>query len=195
MYQDGLLIFKGKIIIPKALQENMIKNAHLGHQGMTRTNELLKLHAWFQQMKTKVEQLISKCVCQCVSSKLKREPIIMSEMPAGPWTEIAIDYKGPLRTGGYLVVLVDKYSRYPIVNEVKSTTAKELIKFLDEIFSLFGLVKKIDSDNGTPFTSDEFSSYCKQRNILHHLVTPLWPNANGMVEKFNQKRHLERTLS
>ena len=178
MYQDGLLILKGKIIIPKALQENMIKNAHLGHQGMTRTNELLKLHAWFPQMKTKVEQLISKCVCQCVSSKLKREPIIMSEMPAGPWTEIVIDYKGPFRIGGYLVVLVDKYSRYPIVNEVKSTTAKELIKFLDEIFSLFGLVKKIDSDNGPPFTSDEFSSYCKQRNILHHLVTPLWSHTS-----------------
>lgn len=49
---------------------------------------------------------------------------------------------------------------------------------------MFGNPVKLLSDNGPPFTSSEMTDYFKHRGIHHHLVTPLWPNANGMIERF-----------
>ena len=183
---DGILSINGKIIIPLSLQLDLIKHAHLGHQGITKTMELLKLHVWFPNMLAKVTNTVKSCKCQSISAKTSRMPIIMTEMPAGPWKEIAIDFKGPLSSGIYWFVVVDLYSRFVFVFEVNATSFKAISPILDNLFAMFGFVDKIKSDRGPPFSSQDFNTYCKERNIILHLVTPLWPNANGSVERFNR---------
>lgn len=113
-------------------------------------------------------------------------PIVMSDMLTGPWKEIAIDFKGPLASGIYWFVIVDLYSRYVFVFETTATSFKAILPILDNLFAMFGFVDKIKSDRGPPFSSQDFNTYCKERNIILHLVTPLWPNANGTVERLNR---------
>ena len=67
---------------------------------------------------------------------------------------------------------------------MKSTTAQSLINKLERIFATHGLPTKITSDNGPPFDSYELSNYFKENGIIHHRVTPIWPQANGEVESF-----------
>ncbi len=94
-----------------------------------------------------------------------------------------MDYKGPV-DGLMILIAICKYSKYPFVTVTKSTNAKELIKILNDLFSMFGFVKSVDSDNGPPFSSHEVANFFKDRNIRHHLCTPLWSNANAQAEKF-----------
>jgi hypothetical protein len=81
-------------------------------------------------------------------------------------------------------VLMDEYSRFPIVNEMRTTNALNVIKKLDEIFSNFGFPEKVKSDNGPPFDAKILSDYFISHNVKHQFITPYWPRANGEVERF-----------
>jgi len=180
---NGVLSVNGKIVVPPALVNGLIKHAHGGHQGISKTIALLQLHTWFPGMKALTEDFIRKCMCQIISGKSIRVPVTMTDMPIGPWYKIAIDYKN-LANGNLLMVVIDLYSHYPFVFEVSSTSFVQSKKVLDNLFSMFGFVVEIMSDNGPPFFSAEFKAYCKTRAIKHHLIIPLWPNSNGIVERF-----------
>jgi hypothetical protein len=54
------------------------------------------------------------------------------------------------------VVIIDEYSRYPVVESLTSLIAKSVIPLLDKTFSIFGIPKELISDNGPPFNSEEF---------------------------------------
>ena len=53
-------------------------------------------------------------------------------------------------------VVQDRYSWYPVVDFVSTTSAKASISKLDRIFSDFGVSEQANSVNGTPFQEVEF---------------------------------------
>ena len=67
---------------------------------------------------------------------------------------------------------------------MKTTTLSNVLKRLDNIFSLFGFPQEIITDNGPPWTSSEMDSYFTTRNIKHKTLIPLWPRSNGQAESF-----------
>ena len=89
-----------------------------------------------------------------------------------------------LSTGDYLLVLTDDYSRYPIVEVIRSLTAQTVIPKLNHIFSEFGIPQVVKTDNGPPFTSTAFTAFAADQGFTHRKITPLWPRANGEVERF-----------
>ncbi len=42
----------------------------------------------------------------------------------------------------------------------------------------------VKSDNGPPFQSYDFKHFAEEMNFKHRKITPLWPQANGGVERF-----------
>ena len=44
--------------------------------------------------------------------------------------------------------------------------------------------RTLKSDNGPPFQSEAFMKFAKSCGFIHRCVTPLWPEANGEVERF-----------
>jgi hypothetical protein len=114
------------------------------------------------------------------------EPFKMSEMPSKPWTNVSADFCGPLPSGDYLFVITDEYSRYPIVEIIKSESATAVIPVLDKVISTFGIPNVIKTDNGSPFNSFAFRQYAENIGFKHRRVTPLWPRANPQAESFNK---------
>ena len=55
---------------------------------------------------------------------------------------------------------------------------------LEKIFSIYGIPDNLISDNGPPFSSIEFRNYMIEKGVNHKRITPLWPQANGQVERF-----------
>ncbi|XP_006816315.1 uncharacterized protein LOC102810204 [Saccoglossus kowalevskii] len=49
------------------------------------------------------------------------------------------------------------------------------------MFCTPGILK---SDNGPPFNGEEFEKFASILGLRHRKVTPLWPRANGEVERF-----------
>ena len=99
-----------------------------------------------------------------------------------------------LLSGDHLLVVVDYYSRYMEVEVLKSTTADKVIASLRKIFLTVthGLPVSITTDNGPQFISEEFCKFVEEESIEHRRVTPLWPQANGEVERQNRSL-LKRT--
>ena len=91
-----------------------------------------------------------------------------------------------LPSGHTLLVVVDYYRRYFEVEFLKSTTTDKVIASLEKMFLIHGLPKEITTDNGPQFISKEFEDYLEMQGIKHRIVTPLWPQANGEVERQNR---------
>lgn len=190
---DGLLLRGNRVVIPKSLRDSIIKIAHSGHQGLVRTKRLIRNNVWFPNIDTEVEAMMKCCLkCQANVDTTRLEPLRMTELPNHPWDELCIDFYGPLKDGKYLLVLIDEYSRYPIVKKLTTTSCRAVIPILKEIFSSFGIPDKIKSDNGPPFNSYEFKIFAEQQGFKHARITPLWPRSNGVCERF--MRNLSKVL-
>ena len=107
-------------------------------------------------------------------------------MPKSPWTRVHVDFYGPLPTSEYLLVIEDRYSKFPEVEIVHSTRASTIIPKLDKIFSVHGIPDIIISDNGPPFNGDEYARYTKALSIEAKISTSYWPQGNATVERFMQ---------
>ena len=180
------VLLKGKkLVIPRSLQNRVLQLAHTGHQGMNKTKALLREKVWFCGIDKAVERMIKDCVeCQSVCAQPRCEPLRMTQLPDRPWQKVSCDFKGPIANGDYLIVLLDEYSRFPVVDIVKSTNANSVIPVLDRIMSEFGIVETLKTDNGPPFQSEAFANFASEIGFKHRRITPLWPAANGLVENF-----------
>ena len=69
---------------------------------------------------------------------------------------------------------------------MKITTAPSIINKLERLFVIFGYPNKIRSDNGPPFQSEALKLYFENADIKHIKITPRYPQANGIVERFMQ---------
>ena len=104
------------------------------------------------------------------------------------WKDIARDHWGPTPDGKYLLVIVDKLSRYPEVAVVNGTGAEANIEVFDTIFSHHGYPETLVTDNGPPFNGNEYhllQKYFKWAGIAHiPTESANDPEANGLAEAF-----------
>ena len=184
---DRDFILRGnRIVIPEALQSRVLALAHEGHLGLVKLKQLLREKVWFPYIDTKAEAMVKDCLaCQAsTGTKSSKEPLKMSVLPQGIWQEISIDFWGPTPDGIYALVIIDDYSRFPIVEFTTSTSADTVIPLLDKVFSEWGIPFELRTDNGPPFQSAKFEEFCRWIGVRHRKITPLWPQANGEAERF-----------
>ncbi len=87
-----------------------------------------------------VKDEIDACLpCEVNGTINPPEPLLTPETPEGPWQTMHADFYGPLPTEQYVLVLIDKYSRYPEAEIIKNTLAKTVIPKLDAIFARHGI--------------------------------------------------------
>lgn len=180
---DTVLLKSDRLVVPASLQERIADIAHEGHLGIVKTKALLREKVWFPCMDKMVETKVKACLpCQVVTPVYAREPVQVSALPDSPFDEVSIDFAHV--EGETLLLLVDDYSRFPFVEPVSSTSASAVIPKLDQLFATFGTPKIVRSDNGPPFNGEEFAKFAHALGFKHRKVTPLWPRANGEVERF-----------
>ena len=184
---DGMLMRDRRIVIPASLRAQVLELAHEGHQGIVRTKQRLRSKVWWPGIDTDAERRVKRChACQVVSPGNPPEPVIVGDLPNGPWEDLQMDLCGPFPSGEHLVVILDKFSRWVEVEVVHLTTTEHILRPLEKIFACHGFPLSITTDNARNLTSGEFEEYCRIRGIHHHTVTPLWPQANGGVERQNR---------
>jgi len=121
-----------------------------------------------------------------VTKNVPPPPLKSTPLPNKPWEEVAVDLMGPLPSGEHLLVLVDYYSRWMEVDVIRTTSSKTIIHCLDAQFARHGLPKGLRTDNGSNLVSKEVEDYLNEMGIEHRYTTPLWPRADGEVEKQNR---------
>ena len=183
---DLLLLKNNKLIIPQSLRDKAVSLAHTKHQDIVKTKKLVRENIWLPGRDKAVETVIQNCIyCQAALSTFNIILQSMSLLPHDAWTELSFDLLGPYPNGEYLLVIIDKYSRYPLVEMIQSTEAFTVIPVLERIFFMFGIPKSLKSDNGPlPFNSHAFKQFVIQLGFKHRKVTPLWPRSHAECEFF-----------
>ena len=181
---DTVLLKSDRLVVPATLQERIVDIAHEGHLGIVKTKALLREKVWFPFMDKMVETKVKACSpCQVVTPVHKRTATDVG-VPDSPFDEVSVDFAHV--DGQTLLLMVDDYSRFPIVEPVSSTSASAVIPKLDQLFSTFGAPRVVKSDNGPPFNGEEFTKFACVLGFKHRKVTLLWPRANGEVERFEE---------
>ena len=130
---DNLLLYQNRLMIPKQQQQQVPQKLHNSHQDIQCCRIPAKSLVWWLHICSDIESFIKQChECQRYSV-LPKEPLITATLLSHPWEKIASDLFH-YSNCTYLIV-VDYFSCYPEVIQLKSTTSASVIKALKSIFS------------------------------------------------------------
>ena len=112
---NELLLYGGRIIVPKQLQAETLWKIHTGHQGIVWCRLLVISSVWWPGI-SKDRAFVQRCP-ECMKlAPNTREPLLSTPLPQHPWERVAVD-----------LFQLNYFSRYPEVIKLNSTTSKTVI--------------------------------------------------------------------
>lgn len=193
----GEVVLRGqKIVIPQKLQSQILDISHEGHPGMSVMKRRIRAKYWWPGVDKQIEMTVDGCsLCKMVAQSGPAEPIKSTDLPSEAWEYVGADFLGPLPSGERLLLVVDYFSRYYEVQIMNKTDAEHVISAMRQMFIRLGCPKRIITDNGPPFNSNEFAYFCQEYGIkLVHSI-PYQPRINGEVEIQNKSLVKAITIS
>ena len=125
-------------------------------------------------MDSQIKELVKRCsVCQESCPLRPAAPLHPWEWPSQPWSPIHIDCFGPYLNHMFMVV-VDAHSKW------MDACIMEQLRIL---FATHGLPRKVVTDNGPSFTSEEFCSFLSYNGIAYVTSPRYHPSSNGPGER------------
>lgn len=190
--EQGLLMWGYRVVIPEKLQLQMLHSLHSSHLGIVKCKAIARSYMWYPGIDSQIEDLIKSCkACLSFRPDPPKAELIPWESPGKPWSRIHVDFAGPKDTNYYLII-TDAYTKWVEVFKTKSITAEFTISKLREVFSRFGLVDTIVSDNGSQFTSRLFRDFITKSGIKFITSPVCHPASNGAAE--NSVRSFKKGL-
>uniref|UniRef100_A0A665WFN6 Integrase catalytic domain-containing protein n=1 Tax=Echeneis naucrates TaxID=173247 RepID=A0A665WFN6_ECHNA len=104
---------------------------------------------------------------------------------------VGVDILGPFPVtdsgNRYVLVAMDYFTKWPeayaVPDQSATTTAERLV---EEMFARFGVPAELHSDQGRNFESQVFGEVCRRLGVNKTRTTPLHPQSDGLVERFNR---------
>ena len=94
-----------------------------------------------------------------------------------------MDFAGPF-LGKFFFIVVDAHTKWAEVVEMPQTSTARTITVLRQLFATHGIPEQVVTDNGSQFTSEDFTKFVKANGIRHSLSFPYHPASNGEAERF-----------
>ncbi|XP_052126610.1 uncharacterized protein K02A2.6-like [Frankliniella occidentalis] len=180
-FENSLLFFKDRLVIPHELRTRALQELHVGHQGIVKCKTLASQTIYWPGITKDVEKFVSECcVCARSAPSLRKQPLMPHPIPDLPYQNIAVDILD--FNGKYFLVTVDCYSKWLDVNSLSSTKSSSVNNVLEHLFSVHGIPEVIYSDN-VPFNSKEFQQFLQMYNCQNLTCSPHHHQSNGLAEK------------
>lgn len=186
-----------RIVVPKHWTKILLKELHEsntgGHFGIAKTISRLKSRYYWIGLRRDVEFWCRNChTCKARSGPVKKTRGPMQLYVVGaPFERIAVDILGPLPTSAsgnrYITVVMDYFSKWPEAFATPDQTAETVIEGLvDNVITRFGVPFQLHSDQGRNFEATVFRGVLERLGVEKTRTTPLHPQSDGMVERFNR---------
>ncbi|XP_015779358.1 PREDICTED: uncharacterized protein K02A2.6-like [Acropora digitifera] len=178
---NGVLFKNQRLIIPKALRTEVTSRIHSSHLGIEACLRKARDLVFWPSMNAEIKESVTNCsICAEFQAKQQNQPMQSHEIPDRPWSRLSSDLF-TLHNKEY-IVLVDSYSDYVEVSQLKATTSTALIEFFKEQFSRHGIPDILMTDNGPQYTSREFTEFTREWEFKYLTSSPYHSRSNGKSE-------------
>lgn len=104
---------------------------------------------------------------------------------------VGVDVVGPFPTtdsgNRWVLTAMDYFTKWPEAYALPDQEAETIVDALTAgMFSRFGAAESIHSDQGRNFESRVFATMCERLGMHKTRTTPLHPQSDGLVERFNK---------
>jgi hypothetical protein len=165
-----------------------------GHSGITATYHKIKsLFAW-PSMKADIQKYISNCsICQqAKSGQCKLSGLLQPlEIPSQAWETICIDFVEGLpksKSFNTILVVINKLTKYghfiPMSHPYTTLTVAQT--YMDNIYRLHGMPKKIVSDRDRIFTGTLWKELFRLADTVLNMSSAHHPQTDGQTEQLNR---------
>ena len=190
--------FRYQIIIPKSYQSEILSLAHdtplSGHLGINKTLQKVTTHFYWPGVRKDVVQFCKTChTCQIVGKPNQVIPKApLKSIPAfkEPFSRVMIDCVGPLpktqKGNQYLLTIMCVSTRFPEAIPLRNIKPKTIVQALTKFFTLFGLPKSVQSDQGSNFMSGLIQQVMQELGIKQFRSSAYHPEIQGALERFHQ---------
>jgi hypothetical protein len=165
-------------------------NTMVGHSGVERTIKKLKsLKLNWPYMRQNVWTFIQDCPC-CQKMSHLRPPVNALKYTTStyrPMECLNIDFLGPYPDEGYLLVVIDTFTRYVCIYPTPDASAASAARALTQHLGQFGSPKEIRSDNGPHFTGKIIDEFLKLVGTRHDKTMVYSKEENSIVERCNKE--------
>nr|XP_037273014.1 uncharacterized protein K02A2.6-like [Rhipicephalus microplus] len=171
--QEDCILLGSRVVIPSALQQEVLRLLHEGHPGMTKMKAIARSHVWWSSLDEDITAAVRQCqICQ--EHQRVARPVAMTPwpFPDRPWSRLHIDFAGPLKNR-YLLIVIDAFSKWIEAVPISTPSAEATIPCLRVMFATHGLPDVVVSDNGPAFVSEEFKLFLHRNGIKQRLGASL----------------------
>ena len=198
--QDDCILVNSRLAVPIQLRQAVLKRIHRGHPGQEAMLGAAQ-YLWWPHMNKDIVNLAEECrSCtrygknvKYLISKNSSKPLPLLTQPG---QEVQLDYAGPIENQKgkkiYLLVAIDRFSKFPSVKVTKSTSGKCTVKFLRSYIDIHGVPESIRSDQFSGFKGKTLKKFCSELNIEQKFCPVGDHRGCGLVERTIQtiKRRL-----
>ena len=173
----------------------MLHNTVVGHYGLECTLKRFKdLKDTWEYQRQHVRYFIDHCPC-CKKMNFLKIPIYAHGFTTSTYTPMEclnIDFIGPLPDQGYILVIVDTFTRWVELYHTTDATSLCAAECLLKHFGRFGAPHQLRSDNGPHLIAEIIREFLHLIGGSHTLTLAYSKQENTIVERYNKEinRHL-----
>ena len=193
--ETGCMLYDNKLVIPKNLKQLVIDAVHQTHPGQAGMLSLGNL-VWFPCIHRSLTSKAQSCEERTKQGKnlkpmLPKQNLGNRPTLSEPNEELQMDFAGPIPFKNhidnyYILVSVDRYSRFPTAQVYKNCDATTAIEYLEEFCKFHGIYRFIRCDQAQTFKSRDFNVFCEDNNIKLVLAAAGVHRATKLVERLIQ---------
>lgn len=181
-----LLIYQDRILIPDSYRQTLLELLHAPCQGQDRTLALARSRYYWPTMSHDIKTFCANCQSCAKFQPSQRQMPLQLEYASRPLQILCSDIFSS-DNKKYLVI-IDKFSKYPWIYELRSETSETLIKHFKSLFNTMGFYPQVlRTDEGRNYVSHTFRSFLKEYGIILQTSAAHHHQANGESEQAVKK--------
>lgn len=187
-----------KLVVPKSQRSSVLSESHnppvCAHFGFYKTLKRIQQQYYWPKMRHDILKFVRSCkICQSQKHSNTYQLGLMGAEKSVkyPFQVIAVDIMGPFprspRGFAYLLVVADFFTKYTLLCPMRSATAVNIVRFLEnQVFLVHGVPQFIICDNGQQFAGKTFKKLVDTYEVQKIWFTPRYSAQCNFVERNNK---------
>lgn len=178
--ENGVLLFRGRPVIPVNLRKRVLSILHAAHQGVSKMCSRAESSVFWPGITHEIKN--TRMACHSCDRYAPSQPKLPPADPISleyPFQHLSADH---LDFGGYSYgIIVDRFSNWLKIYRGQGG-ASTFVKVLRQLCDDFNVPESITTDGGPHYTAHDTLQFFEQYGIRHRLTSVANPHANARAE-------------